>query len=645
MNITFSKLLVSTKKTVETIDLSSKITYIYGPISKGKSTVARLIDFCLGGDLERTPAIQQEFVSAALYVKFGKYDCVIERAGEDRGHVRVTWSGPKDDIGSINMPLEAQDAPLIGDSIFCFSDLIYSFCGVTPIMVRKRRRDYDSPLIRLGFRDIWRYCFLAQEHLDSSFFQFEHPYKGRKSQDAMRFITGLHSERYSQIETELMQAKDEQRAKREAVQQIRDFMEEFALGSEIELEQQLEDVRCEITAKRVEQQELKKARTTEIHPTDALRDQIRNLSEIISEIKIAYIDSKEVINEQRSLRAELVTAKIKTNRAEKANQVLDGVKIERCPECGTCVSDKVAEEDRCRLCGSEHGSITSESGETLELVRRELDVRIDEIEDSIKRREVALEKTKRELDAVLAKKRMLDKQLQEALAIYDSAIVEKRREIDRELATLEEKLNSINTLIKMPQAIAKLEEQAGSIQGKIDRLNTELGEERQRLAEADDNVLAIADRFKEIMLNVGFPGVYEEDTVRIDTRNWKPYIEHKDFDWRFEDSGSGGKKTLFNVCYTLAIHAIAEERGLPVPAVLVIDSPTKNISEDEDPELVKSLYKEIYRLIDDNNDQTQLLLIDSDLYVPEDDRHTSFSTRHMAGTKDDPSLIPYYEGP
>jgi hypothetical protein len=37
----------------------------------------------------------------------------------------------------------------------------------------------------------------------------------------------------------------------------------------------------------------------------------------------------------------------------------------------------------------------------------------------------------------------------------------------------------------------------------------------------------------------------------------------------------------------------ALERGMPVPRLL-IDSPTKNISEDENPDLVRSLYKQIY---------------------------------------------------
>ncbi|MGH9957089.1 MAG: hypothetical protein ACREBC_08160, partial [Pyrinomonadaceae bacterium] len=130
--------------------------------------------------------------------------------------------------------------------VYNLSDLVFHLCGVSPIKVRQRSRDPDSPLIRLSIRDIWWYCYLDQTHLDSSFFRLEDPYSGRKSQDAMRFFTGLHSERLSQLETELMRTIDEQRTKRAAVQQIRSFMTRFDLGSELDMVGQLQAAEREL---------------------------------------------------------------------------------------------------------------------------------------------------------------------------------------------------------------------------------------------------------------------------------------------------------------------------------------------------------------------------------------------------------------
>jgi len=245
----------------------------------------------------------------------------------------------------------------------------------------------------------------------------------------------------------------------------------------------------------------------------------------------------------------------------------------------------------------------------------------------------------------LREKMQLDLQLQDELARYDSAFVESIRMVEHEIATLEERRRSLVQLQEMPRAISELEEQAGASQGRIDQLRSTIEDERRRLRSADENARAIAERFRTIMLDVGFPGVSEEDEVVLDPRNWKPIVVHSEQEWGFWDTGSGGKKTLFNVCYALSIHEVARERGMPVPNILIVDSPTKNISDDENPELVHLLYREIYRFAAERNDGgTQFLLIDSDFVEPEA-KLTGFSHRRMAGEPEAPSLISYYVGP
>jgi DNA repair exonuclease SbcCD ATPase subunit len=261
------------------------------------------------------------------------------------------------------------------------------------------------------------------------------------------------------------------------------------------------------------------------------------------------------------------------------------------------------------------------------------------------RRRQALERSEREIQRAANAKRQLDHQLQDELRRYDSAFIEGIRAVDREIATLEERLRSLVQLQEMPRAINELEEQAGVSQGRIDRLRSMIEEERGRLRFADENARAIAEKFKTIMLKVGFPGVSDEDDIVLDPRNWKPMVIHSEQAWGFWDTGSGGKKTLFNVCYALAVHEVAGERGMPVPNILIIDSPTKNISDDENPDLVQSLYRQIYRFAAVGNGVgTQFLLIDSDLVEPEA-KLTGFSQRRMAGERDAPSLISYYVGP
>ncbi|MBH1513267.1 hypothetical protein A7Y00_19005 [Stenotrophomonas maltophilia] len=625
---------------------SPSVTFLYGPVGTGKSTVARLIDYCLGGELERTPAVQKEFVSAQLFADFDVHTCTFERSATDTQYVRVSWSVGDNEIESINAPLEADAAtPILGDSVYNLSDLLFHLCGVTPIKVRKRMRDPDSPMIRLSFRDIWWYCYLDQTHLDSSFFRMEDPFRSRKSQDAMRFFTGLHSERLSELETELYRAIDQQKGKREAAHQIREFMDRFELGSELDVESRIENARRELSESESRRSKLERERLEIIHPTDPKRTKLREMSEELSDLGAAIKETEIAISEQRALRAELITAKVKADRTEQAGKLLDGVSYMRCPDCSTDISLRQVETGKCRLCCSETELNGPMDSLELEAARRELNDRIDQLNDSIQRRERALAQSIRNFNILRAEKIDLDRVLQQELSHYDSAFIESVRSLDRENATLTERIRSLEKLRKMPESISELEDQAAQLQGKIDRLRAAIELEGKHLQNADENAAAIAINFKAVMLSVGFPGVSEEDEVIVDPRSWRPVILHDDQEWTFWEAGSGGKKTLFNVCYALAVHETARDRNLPVPNVLIIDSPTKNISEDMNPDLVKSLYREIYRLASGAGDKAiQFLLIDSDVVEPEE-YLPNFLQRGMAGVEGAPSLIPYYEGP
>lgn len=642
MNIRLRKLVVRTRKTTEVVEFG-QVTFLYGPVGTGKSTVARLIDYCFGGDLERTPAIQQEFVAADLYVVLGGNECTIERSASDTQSVRVSWvasDGPQ----SLNVPFDAGPQTILGDDVYNLSDLIFHLCGVAPIKVRKNSTELNAPLVRLSFRDIWVYCYLDQTHLDSSFFRLEHPFRGRKSQDAMRFITGLHSEWLSQLEMQLSRTIDDQRVKRESVSQIREFMQRFDLGSEIEMQGQLEDATRQLADMRARKKTLELSRKSEIHPSDPLRDQLRELGAEVQAIVQAIAEANEALDEQRALHAELVTAKAKAHRMQQAGKVLEGVAYCRCPQCGSDVSLRPKSEEHCNLCGSEARS-TATSPLDVEILRRDLNERIDQIADSMARRKLELARMRKSLGRAQTKKATLDRELQEMLSRYDSAFIESIREVEAQIATWAERIRAIEKLRQMPAAISDLERKAGELQGVIDNLASSIDQERSRLRHGDSNVLAIAEAFKRTMLEVGFPGVSASDEVILEPRNWSPVVVHGEQRWGFWDTGSGGKKTLYNVCYALALHAVALEKDLPLPRILIVDSPTKNISDDENPELVRALYAAAYELVSRAAySSLQLLLIDSDLVMPET-AVANLLQRRMAGESNAPALIPYYVGP
>jgi DNA repair exonuclease SbcCD ATPase subunit len=344
-----------------------------------------------------------------------------------------------------------------------------------------------------------------------------------------------------------------------------------------------------------------------------------------------------------------LTAKLKASRSRVASTMLKGVVYKQCPCCATMLDGaRFASSEQCGLCGTPTAAQPDNSLE-YEALQRDLNQRMDELGESIERHRAAFRRNERRYAEMLALKASKDRELSDEMKSYDSAQLAALRGADRRVAALEERIVHLQRLAAMPAAIDNLERSAGALQGEIDRLRTEMRAERGRMSNADRNIAAIADEFLEILLRVKYPGVGSSDSVVLDTRTWMPEVVHRpdaEIRWSFLDAGSGGKKTLFNVCYALALHRVALARDLPMPRFLIVDSPTKNLGKDINKEIVARMIQEIYSTVVSGKGAFQVLLIDSDYIPPDPNLDLEVADRLMVpGNSEHPPLISFYQGP
>jgi hypothetical protein len=78
VKFTLNSLSLNLKRGDERIPLQG-MSYFWGQMGAGKTSIARLIDYCLGGDIELSPAMQSEFVGATLSLSLTNADLSIER--------------------------------------------------------------------------------------------------------------------------------------------------------------------------------------------------------------------------------------------------------------------------------------------------------------------------------------------------------------------------------------------------------------------------------------------------------------------------------------------------------------------------------------------------------------------------------------
>lgn len=122
--------------------------------------------------------------------------------------------------------------------------------------------------------------------------------------------------------------------------------------------------------------------------------------------------------------------------------------------------------------------------------------------------------------------------------------------------------------------------------------------------------------FLECLHKIEFQGINKYDTIKIDHKTHMPIItnEFEGKELSFENISSGGRKTLFKICFALAIHRFQHTKMNKnyLPSFLFIDTPMKNISEREDSNMYDNFYKYLFDTFSTELEDTQLFVIDKE---------------------------------
>jgi hypothetical protein len=648
MKLRLHTLKLICRSSEETVSFSKNVSFFHGTLSSGKSSIARLVDFCLGGDLEKTTALRRELISAQLLLALESNEVLLER-NRDENQVRATWRDKFGASGTALVRTKGDGVPIVGDDVVNLSDLILHLLGYSVIKVRKRTSDEESPMVRLSFRDIFKFCYLEQEELDSSFFRLNTPILAEKSKDALNFFTGYYSETLSNLETEHDALRTEQRSKREAAERIKSFLANFGYESEAQIQLELDNVHREIEGLERDLHADGDVYLHQTHFVDDQRDKLRALSDQLQGEKEAIYDIDENLERQRELRAELISMKFKTARADRARAVLGGTAFEHCPNCGQPVSSsRAVPEGSCYLCLQP--SLSSQTQEiNPEAIQGDLDARIEDLEASLRRHESARRRQVARVNELTSTKAKLDNEVANLLRAYESDRLARTRHAEQQLATLRERARFLARVREMPNAVATMLEEADAISAQLSALQRAISEEQERLSYADKNFNDLANNFLQALLAVKVPGVAPGDRVVFNRRTLIPEIwpeGDKNQAYSFYTSGSGGKKTLITICFALALHRTARLNKMPVPSLLIIDTPLKNITPDINPELVEAFYDYLYSKAEDELSDDQFVIIDQKLVRPQGNATLEFSERYMTtGDPQHPPLISYYNGP
>ena len=648
MNLRLLELTVTFKQAKENIKWAS-FNYFYGQMGAGKSTIARLVDYCLGGDLVWTPALQSEFVGANLSVQVDDHELSLDREAHSN-QLRARWS-VDDEFFEALIPARTPDGEIIPNSgIEVLSDLIFHLAGKAPPKVRRSKVREESELERLSIRDLLWYCYLDQDSMDSSFFELDsdaNPFKRLKSRDVLRFLVGFHQERVAELEAQLERVRNERLRAEAGAGAIRDALSASEIATEVELaavraklEEDLKDVTAEIDDLR------QRVRSLRSHAMDRLQKKARTLALKITDLQQALGELQQALAKDKAHKNEILSLGTRFRRSQSAKEVLAGVQFADCPRCGNHLPDRA--DDLCQLCGQlPIESITP--GLDDESAERDMSARVEELSELIEQHERHIGTTERAIRELEDEKQVLDLELTRASTAYDSAYLSSALETEKRRSSIQQQLLDLNKLEVLVQKIQELTLRVHDLAGQEQKIRSELREARAKAERDTINLTRLKELFLDCLLRAKIPGFLPNDIVEMRPPHFLPEVMSAEAGdlavTSFANLGSGGKKTLFKCCFAVAAHRLATEIGDTLPTILIIDSPMKNISERENREQFEGFHRMLYELSASELDNTQFVLIDKEYYPPPADMDVSLTVRHMKPDSDeDPPLIRYYRG-
>jgi hypothetical protein len=615
----------------------------------GKSSIAKLIDYCLGGDLDFSPALQNEFVSAKLYLSINETPLEIERV-RDSDKIIAAFKYKDDDLQLV-LPARIAAGEVLPDTgVENLSDLIFNLAGVTPPRVRKSKIKEDSQLERLSIRDLLWYCYLDQDSFDSNFFNLDltaHTFKRLKSKDVLRFIVGFHQEKVAELEIEYQKISDKRRALESSAKSLINILTEIGFESEQEIEERIEKLKIELQKSTQNIEGIRKETEKEkpSHIVDELRTKAKIIFGEIESLEDALGDIESTIGDDQRHINELKMLDVKLERTAAARAVLSGVDFMACPRCAKHLPDREAKY--CSVCGAVESEKIAEGDNTV--LAKDVADRIKELKDSINRHDTQKNRMSRKLIELYNYKKGLDEKISELMNRYDSAYLSMALESERNVAEINQKIKDLQNIIKLPKQVSISQRQADELAVIQKSKFSELKEAR-KAAEADTkNLRKLENLFLDCLLRSRVDGIKEEDRANIKSPNFLPEIISSGSGElavaSFSNLSSGGKKNLFKACFALAFHRLANEIGALLPNFLIIDSPMKNISERENRDQFEGFSNLIYELASDELANHQFIIIDKEFFPPKGHFNIDLLSRHMTPDEDNhPPLISYYRG-
>lgn len=612
-------ILIGDRKSYE-VNFKKGLNIIYGDSDTGKSSILNLINYCLGSsnvDFYDEIEITGKYCLLEVALR-GDIYTIKRNIFKPNNEIEV-FKCTHDKIGDFFPKYYSPNYSKTSEDGY-FSDFLLSSMNIPIIKLKEAPTKNDSKMVRLSFRDIFKYNFLDQDKIGSKKIFGDNPVRIVKLKETFKLM-------YNVLDTQILEL-NEIIAKKNILKvdlekknkSVSAFLKDTEVESLKDLTLKLDSIDLELMMIKDDLKIIDKEIIKDSEDLNYLRKDIQLKEGEISEI------SQDLNVNQQEIRQNIALRNEYSNDIRKVIATLEVIdKLPRiedrqadCPICEQAMSLSKLKEH------FENSEATSIKGELNGLRRRKKEIEkiYDALKESLEDREYQIKEKASELEEL---RYLLDKQSIDIV----SPFINRRDALSHKAGNLEGDRKNLKHFykIRIQQSINDDE---------IKDLDDKISEHNETLKTLKENAPKLDDVFKDLGIKlkdfVNFVGVKNAQNVTISPRTYLPNIRNREY----EQITSGGVRTITSVGYFISLMLHASENSVNYPSFLMIDTIAKYIGKTKDKDLIETdlqedlaegmndsrKYENIYKYLISLNKSSssfQLIIVDND--IPESMRN------------------------
>lgn len=616
-SINISRLvLVGARKDYE-VYFSKGVNIVYGDSATGKSSILECINYAFGSKkLDYDREIESAVDYVQLEVEFNGKPYVIRRNIFRPADFIEVYAA---DLASMKAIFPKKYTPFFNADAGpdgYFSDFLMDALNLPSVRMRQAPSRADSNMVRLSFRDLFKYCYLKQDDVGGKGLLGAGTVIEAKNKETFKYIFNLLDTNVSDAQSTLSALVSEHAKLIEKYKLVSDFLRETEFDSETTLIDSDRELADQEVALRLQLSSLNKSMVADSDNYKALRIALDDISSKMKYVEKQKSDAINSVDRYVRLKNDYQNDILKLKSARHARSVIGRPEESfSCPVCDSSVSLATIKESF---------SITDEDRVAQEV--NSLARRIRELDDLVrfeKERIVALERELRELIADRDKaRRLIDDEMSQMVTPYLS----ERDGIASELAKTEERRRRVSHLLKVRNQQKQILASVFDYEEKIERMEEKLSKLKAAAPSLATTLSSLGDFLGEYLRHVK---IRDQRDVSISARSFLPVFRGRDY----RDITSGGLRTVLSIGHFLGLAKSATSSEIYLPSFLMIDTVGKYLGKTQtryaetnsfedtaeelsDPRKYTNIYEYMFVLAaaaEKNGEICQIILVDNDL--------------------------------